>query len=272
VAGQADFQFVGSGAEAYDRFLVTPLFEPMAEVLLDAIALAPGEAFLDVACGPGVVARLGARRVGAAGSVTACDVSSEMIAVARAKPNEAGFPAIAYAQAAAAAMPFPAASFDAVACQQGLQFFPNQVAALTEMRRVVKVGGRLGVAVFRPSDGARLFTTLRDAGKRAGIVDADVFSRAVFAYGSFDDLQRDLEAADFRDVTVFERTVPVVFDSIDLALMAIRGTPFWPVIALQGPDAIVAFEREARRALEHFATDGPVRVDQHSNIAIAKPK
>ena len=269
---ELEFHFKGNVAEAYDRFLVTPLFEPLAEVLLDVIAPKLGENFLDVACGPGTVARLAARRVGTAGSVAGCDVSAEMIAVARSKPADAGAAEIGYLQASAASMPFAAATFDAVACQQSLQFFPDQVAALTEMRRVVRSGGRVGIAVFRPSDGARLFTTLRDAGKRAGIVAVDAFPRAVFAYGSLDDLQRDLAAAGFRDVTVFERTVPVIFETVNQALMAIRGTPFWPVIAFQGTDAIAAFEHEARRDLERFFVNGAVRIDQHSNFALAKPR
>lgn len=54
-------------AQMYERWLVGPLFRPWAEILLDTVALAPGEGLLDVACGTGIVARQasghGTRRV-----------------------------------------------------------------------------------------------------------------------------------------------------------------------------------------------------------------
>jgi ubiquinone/menaquinone biosynthesis C-methylase UbiE len=62
-------QFADSIAENYQRHLVPTIFEPWAEDLVDLAAPQPGERVLDVACGPGVVARLVARRADA-GQVT----------------------------------------------------------------------------------------------------------------------------------------------------------------------------------------------------------
>ena len=57
--------------KAYDEFLVPRLFEPWARLLLDEVKLRAGEAVLDVATGPGTVARLAAARLGSQGRIVA---------------------------------------------------------------------------------------------------------------------------------------------------------------------------------------------------------
>ena len=73
---------------AYEQSLVPSLFGPWAEVLLDAVNVAPGDHVLDVATGPGTVARPAAVRAGRAGRVVACDISPAMLAAGRRKPAE----------------------------------------------------------------------------------------------------------------------------------------------------------------------------------------
>lgn len=266
-----EFRFAGNVPEVYDSHLAAAMFVPMAEALVDAVAVRPGEAVLDVACGPGTVAGLAAARVGLRGGVTGCDVSIDMLAVARAKPAQPDAASIDYVEAPAARLPFAGGSFDAVTCQQGLQFFPDRVAALAEMRRVLKPGGRLGIVVFRPPDGARFLIMLRDLAVGAGVVQRDHFANGPFEYGLAEDLQRDSTAAGFEKVAVDQQTVPVRFESVDDALFSIRGTPFWPPIVSQGAAAVAAFERAARPALEALADRGVVRATQDSNFLIARP-
>ncbi|HEY1654829.1 MAG TPA: class I SAM-dependent methyltransferase [Candidatus Tumulicola sp.] len=272
MSDRTEFRFAGNVPEAYDKHLVAPLFEPMAHVLLAALGLKPGERLLDVACGPGSVARVAARHAQTHGRVTGCDVSSDMIAVARSKSPEAGSAAIEYVVSPAAPLPFANNAFDAIACQQGLQFFPDKVAALSEMRRVLTREGRVAIVVFRPPDGAQLFTALRDAARRAGVDEVDAFFSEPFSYGSVQDLQRDLESAGFSDVAIGERSVPVVFnDGLDQAVSTIRGIPFWPAIVPKGEETIAAFEREAREGLQQFLDGDAVRIEQYSNLVVARP-
>src|SRR5437870_3406876 len=73
----------------YDEVFVPRMFTPWAELLLDEIALRAGEAVLDVATGPGTVARVAAQRVGSSGHVHACDLSPAMLALARSKGGSA---------------------------------------------------------------------------------------------------------------------------------------------------------------------------------------
>ncbi len=60
-------------------------------------------------------------------------------------------------------LPVPDASFDVVACQQGLQFFPDRPAALAEMRRPLRTGGRIGVAVWKRIEESPPFAVLAEA-------------------------------------------------------------------------------------------------------------
>ena len=74
------FQYTSpSVPKAYDEFLVPRLFEPWAKLLLDEANLQAGEAVLDLATGPGTVARLAAVRLGPNGRVVATDIAQPMI-------------------------------------------------------------------------------------------------------------------------------------------------------------------------------------------------
>jgi ubiquinone/menaquinone biosynthesis C-methylase UbiE len=79
-----------AGSRAYDEVLVPCVFEPWARLLVDELEIAAGETVLDVACGPGTVARVLAARVGSSGRVVACDLSDAMLAIALGKPPVAG--------------------------------------------------------------------------------------------------------------------------------------------------------------------------------------
>lgn len=73
--------------KAYDESLAGPVFTPWAEFLLDQLGPSPGDHVLDVATGPGTVARLAAVRVGPTGKVVATDVSDAMLMLAQRKPS-----------------------------------------------------------------------------------------------------------------------------------------------------------------------------------------
>src|SRR5207237_363801 len=77
------------------------------------------------------------------------DSSEAMIAIARAKAVSAGAAAIEYIVSPAAPLAVEDGAFDVVTCQQGLQFFPDLPAAVAEMHRALKPGGRVTAAVWR---------------------------------------------------------------------------------------------------------------------------
>jgi SAM-dependent methyltransferase len=131
-------------ATGYQELLVPALMEEWAPRVADAARIRQGDRVLDVACGTGVLTREAVRRCGPAGAVTGFDLSPEMLAVA-ARLSPAG---ATWRQGSAESLPFGDETFDAVVSQFGLMFFPDRVAALREMRRVLVPGGRLAVAVW----------------------------------------------------------------------------------------------------------------------------
>jgi ubiquinone/menaquinone biosynthesis C-methylase UbiE len=134
--------------DAYERYVAAALFEPWAELLLDTVVVGEGAEVLDVASGTGVVARAAARRVGGHGRIVASDFSPAILARSEAVDLPVGSAPMEFVEASAEELPFGDASFDAVLCQQGLQFFPAQPEAVAEMRRVLRPGGVVGIAVW----------------------------------------------------------------------------------------------------------------------------
>ena len=134
-------------ATGYQEVLVPALMQEWAPRVADAAGISPGDRVLDVACGTGVLTREAARRAGPGGAVTGLDLSPEMLAVAARLSPE-----LRWQQGSADALPFPDQSFDAVVSQFGLMFFPDPVAGLREMMRVLVPGGRLAVAVWGSLD------------------------------------------------------------------------------------------------------------------------
>src|SRR5262245_13977070 len=110
-----------SAAEAYDTAIVPIVFRPWAELMVQEARVHSSMRILDLACGTGVIARCAARLCSPSG----IDIDPAMIEVARAAALREGLE-IDYRCAPASELPFAAASFDAVLCLQGLQYFPDK--------------------------------------------------------------------------------------------------------------------------------------------------
>lgn len=133
----------GNWAEIYHSCFVPSIVAPWVARTLALAAPRPGQRLLDVACGTGAVTRQAAQIVGPSGQVIGLDISPEALAVARSANGQNGGATIEWREGSADSLPFADGSFDVVTCQLGLMFFPDRVAALREMRRVLVPGGRL---------------------------------------------------------------------------------------------------------------------------------
>jgi len=118
------------------------------ETLIELAAPAPGEQVLDVGCGTGTLAMALASRVGR-GRVHGLDASTEMIEVARKKAATAGSE-IDFQVGLIEAIAFPDATFDLVTTSLMLHHLPDDLkrSGLDEIRRVLKLGGRLVMVDF----------------------------------------------------------------------------------------------------------------------------
>ena len=167
----------------------------------------PGESVLDLACGTGRVTRQLVRLLGVGSYLAALDNSAAMLGFAR---NVVG-PADAdvdWREDDAANLPFENATFDLVICQQGLQYFSDREAALHEVRRVLKPGGRFALRLDRqPIRGP-----LHDAFSRhLGVPSSTV--APPFAFGNAAMIRTLLINVGFRDVEITVDTIEAHFPS-----------------------------------------------------------
>ncbi|MBS1209013.1 MAG: ubiE [Proteobacteria bacterium] len=107
----------------------------------------PGERVLDVAGGTADLSLAFAKRAGASGQVWLTDINHAMLSVGRDRVLDKGR-ALPVAQCDAEKLPFPDNHFDLVTVAFGLRNMTHKDVALTEMRRVLKPGGRLLVLEF----------------------------------------------------------------------------------------------------------------------------
>lgn len=256
---------------AYDEILVPRIFDPWGTVLLDEVALSAGQAVLDVACGPGTMARLAAERLGASGQVTACDLSPGMLELAAAKKPLDGAAPITYEQCPADDLPVPDEAFDVVLCQQGLQFFPDKAGALAEMRRVLKPGGRAGVAVWCAIEECPFWDALADAlGEVLGKETEIGFRSGPWGLPEADELQRLFDAAGFTDVDVRRHALPAVFEGGPPQLVAtLSATAIGPQVMALDAKGRADLLAAAEAALSPFAQDGGLHSEAASHIVVA---
>jgi demethylmenaquinone methyltransferase / 2-methoxy-6-polyprenyl-1,4-benzoquinol methylase len=110
-------------------------------------AVRPGMRVLDIAGGTGDLARAFAQHAGPEGEVWLTDINEAMLTIGRDRLLDAGL-ALPTAVADAERLPFPDAHFDRVTVAFGLRNMTHKDRALAEMRRVLKVGGKLLVLEF----------------------------------------------------------------------------------------------------------------------------
>jgi SAM-dependent methyltransferase len=135
------------------------------------LGLGEGDLVLDVACGPGNFTREFAKAVGPDGLAVGIDASRTMLERGGEELRRSGAANLTLIRGDATALPFRDASFDASCCFAALHLFPDPFAALDEIRRVLKPGGRIALMtsvrreltvkplkpVFERASGMRIF-------------------------------------------------------------------------------------------------------------------
>jgi arsenite methyltransferase len=135
------------------------------KLVYEALGAAPGDRVLDAGCGPGFYSRELLDQVGPDGSVVGVDRSPQMLAVA--ERRSAGRDNIAFQEGDATALPVESASFDRALCVQVLEYVEDVGAALAEMHRALRPGGRV---VLWDVDWATVSWHSEDPGRMARIL------------------------------------------------------------------------------------------------------
>lgn len=154
--------------------------------------LAEGEVVLDLGAGGGIDAILAARRVGPTGTVYGLDMTDEMLALAQRNVRDAGVANVHLLRGLIEQIPLPADSVDVVISNCVVNLSTDKAAVLTEMARVLRPGGRIGISDVVAED--RVTPAERAArGSYVGCI-AGALSRGEYVAG--------LQAAGFDDVEI----------------------------------------------------------------------
>jgi ubiquinone/menaquinone biosynthesis C-methylase UbiE len=133
-------EFDEERARQVDRTYATPDVVAQREKLLGLLALRPGERVLDIGSGPGYLAASMADAVGPSGAVVGVDASGAMNTVARTRCADR--PWVTIDEGDAGALPFTHSSVDVAVSTQVYEYVPDVPAALAELHRVLRPGGR----------------------------------------------------------------------------------------------------------------------------------
>jgi len=215
---------------AYDEHLVPAVFRPYADDLADRVARHRPRDVLELAAGTGVLTAAMLARLPEA-RVTATDLNVAMVDVGSAR-----VPAARWQQADAMQLPFDDASFDLVACQFGVMFFPDRPAAYGEVARVLRPGGHFVFNCWGPLATHEVEVAVLAALAESFPDDPPSFlARVPHGYHDAEIVTADLAAAGFGGLHI--ETVELDCTgktAADLARGYCRGTPLRPEIEARG--------------------------------------
>lgn len=252
-----------SAAEVYEEFFVPALFREWAGRVAEAAAIAPGQAVLDVACGTGVLAREAAARARPGGAVVGLDRNDGMLGVARRIA-----PDIDWKPGLAESISFEDGRFDAVVSQFGLMFFEDRRAALREMWRVLKPGGRLAVAVWDRLDNAPGYAAITGLLERLFGKQVSDALRAPYILGDPEELSALFADAGIPDARIDTTDGTARFPSIEAWVHTdVKG---WTLADMIDDAQYRVLQREAQQALTTFTrADGTVSFRHPAHIVTA---
>ncbi|MGH3464736.1 MAG: class I SAM-dependent methyltransferase [Kribbellaceae bacterium] len=240
------FQLTETMAAAYEEWFVPRFFAQWVPHLLDATGVEAGQRVVDVACGTGVVAR-GAAARGA--GVTGVDVNPAMLTVARRVE-----PQIDWRQGDVAALPCEDGEYDVALCQMAMMFFPDPVAAMRELRRVVRPGGAVAVLVPGPLEANPPYQVFVDVVSRNAGPDARRLVTTYFALGDLDRLTGYAREAGLEPTATTRPSGWTRYGSVDeMVAVELDSTPLGGRLDPPTRDRITA---ECRTGLTPYVTDG----------------
>lgn len=244
-----------------------PLRASLQAALLDATRLSPGEHVLDLAAGPGLLARDAARQVLPGGWVLASDIAESMLAEGQRRARDEALPDLLAAACDAEHLSFADASFDVALIGLGLFIFPQPEKALAELHRVLRPGGRVALSVWGPREAVPLIARAQDCIAR--LLPAPKVPRpSVFRLGEADALAALLGQAGFGEVNITPHTFTCRFANaddywqafLDLAGGAAESLSRLPEAMQARLRAEVASEIASHREADGFAIESTVLI------------
>jgi SAM-dependent methyltransferase len=266
----SDTAFAGSIPELYESHLVPLIFQPYADDLARRVAALAPSRVLETAAGTGVVTRAMARTLPAHVEIVATDLNQPMLDRATAVGTERP---VQWKQADAMHLPFEEASFDVVACQFGVMFFPDKAHAFAEARRVLRPGGTLLFNVWDRIEENEFSHVVTNALARVFPADPPRFM-ARTPHGYFDQgaISRDLANGGFRAAPRFD-TVAARSRAPSAGVPAVaycQGTPLRNEIEARSGASLAEATAVCAAAIAERFGDGPVDGKIQAHIVVVQ--
>jgi ubiquinone/menaquinone biosynthesis C-methylase UbiE len=233
--------FIGSIPQHYDQGLGPMIFVDYAADIARRVAAGYPARVLETAAGTGIVTRKLRDVLPAGARLTATDLNPPMLDVARTK-FRAG-EQVEFQPADAVALPFADGSFDAVVCQFGVMFFPDQAKSCSEVYRVLAPRGRYVFSVWDSHRYNPFGRIAHEATGRFFPMDPPQFYSVPFSCHQIDPIKEFLIAAGFSDISVavvsLEKEIP---DTELFARGLVYGNPLIDQVRARGgvePELIV---------------------------------
>lgn len=261
--------FVGSIPENYDRYLGPCLFEPYALDIAQRVQVSEGASVLEIACGTGILTHHLRNSLPKSARLVATDLNEAMLAYAAGKfaPNEA----VEWKQADATSLPFADASFDVVVCQFGLMFFPDKIAALREVHRVLVPGGLFVFNVWDAIEKNELAQIAHETISSFFEHDPPTFYQIPFGLYDQELIADLLGSAGFKDsqVSVLAKT-GISPSAANAAKGLVEGNPVIVEINQRATSDVQAIEAAVAAAVASRCNDKPVRSKLQALVCTAR--
>ncbi len=273
-------QMWGSVAESWGEHgdHVEQRAEAVTRLMIEAVAPAPGDEVLELACGAGGLGLAIADQVTPGGRVVLSDVAPEMVAIASERASRLARVGGATTQVTAQVLDLeqidmPDDSFDIVVCREGLMFALDPVRAAREIARVLRPGGRAAFAVWGPRDRNPWLGVLADAVHlHTGTPVPPTGTPGPFSLGADGALETTLTAAGLEQVSVQRVDVPThdaSFEDYWQLRIDLAGPLKQRLAALPAQD-LIAIREMVRDGLSRYQTPDGLRVPGLAYVGSAR--
>ncbi len=191
-----------------DRF--EGMIAPIGDALLARASIAPGERVIDLGCGGGLTSLAAARATGPEGAVLGLDISPDLIDEACRRAE--GMPHVRFICADAATVALDDAPYDRLISRFGSMFFADPYAAFTNLHGLIKLGGRIDLAIWAaPRDNPWMMELMGVARSHIDIPSPDPRAPGPFAFADLDYVRDILAHAGFSapEIEAYQGAQPI---------------------------------------------------------------
>ncbi len=246
---------------------------PVSVWMIDHLALQPGERVLELAAGPGDTGFLAAELIEPGGTLISSDATEAMLELARERARQLGIENVEFKRLELEWIDLPTASVDAILCRWGVMLILDPGAAVQEMRRVLRSGGRIALAVWDDAKDNPWATIPGRALAELGHADPpDPNAPGMFALAAPGALAELLEGGGFIDVLVESVDLPRESATLDQYIevqLDLSGIFAGIFRELDEPEQLKVRRRISELASEFTAADGTIRLPGRSLVATA---